>query len=99
MRVDTRFWLAGEYLAELYAMNTDATRTRRFVSDARFSRYVGVARFSLGDALVADAIYDTTDVARGRDAQALIALVPFADVLRRDFTRYAESMRPAPLVL
>jgi hypothetical protein len=99
-RVETYFRLNGDYLSELYGLEIDAARLARFVKAARFSRYVGVIRYLVGDALIADLVVDTTDIARAHPSGAeILAVLPFAPDLRLRLDEYAARSFPHALVL
>ena len=79
LRLKIFFQRSGEYLASLYSLPVDPTRLTAFQRKIALSRYVGVSRWRLGDDLVVDSIWDTTDTLRKEtlETEFLLGLVSF----------------------
>jgi hypothetical protein len=76
LRVDLRFALAGRYLRHLASRQMDRDRLYQFISNASFSRYIGIIRFSVSNEWLADVVVDTTDIRRYDDIPSVLAAVP-----------------------
>jgi hypothetical protein len=65
LRVELRFMLGGDYLAELLSTGfDDPNRVADFVGGASLPRYVGIVRFCIDTDAVLDVVCDTTDIFR-----------------------------------
>jgi hypothetical protein len=65
LRIDLRFMLSGDYLAEILSAGLDdQRRIADFVRQASLPRYVGVVRFCDDNGAIMDAVCDTTDIFR-----------------------------------
>lgn len=58
------FKRSGDYMTELYSLPVDPQRLAAFQRSIALSRYVGISRWRVGDELILDAIWDTTDTLR-----------------------------------
>lgn len=65
LSVDGWFEQNGVYMNRLFRMGTNPKRVASFAQEVRLSRYVGVLRWKIGEAIFADVVCDTTDVPRG----------------------------------
>lgn len=85
-RIEMFFRMNGAYLAELYTLGLDPDRLRPFLKESRFSRYVGVIRYFVGEDLVADVVCDTTDISRTEPRSGeVIGVAAYATNLRAGF--------------
>jgi hypothetical protein len=81
LRVDLRFELGGQYLSELLRLGLEKpSRVGELARTLTLPRYVGLARFSVGDEAFLDVVYDSTDIYRDTllygNIIAIVCLVP-----------------------
>ena len=75
--VEPRFWLGGDYLAELYNRPIAPERIIELATTMLLSRYVGILSWWRGDDWICDVVYDTTDVRRDmRSAPPILGIIP-----------------------
>ncbi len=96
--VQTWFAQNGDYLAGLYRLRAEAGRVEAFATRARLSRYVGVARFYLDDAILADVVCDTTDIHREDLPYGSIVGVFFAIAKHADAAKTYQDFMPKALI-
>lgn len=101
LRVELRFSMEGKYLEALLRGKTlSPERAATFVQGVRLPRYVGVATFTVDGQLVADALFDTTDINRNHPRYAsLIAVVPYAEAMRENFLELVKQNAPERVVV
>jgi len=81
---DLKIVLSGEYTEEVLTRSSiDRARRVDFVSNAFFSRYVGVVSFRSREGWLADFIYDGTEVQRDERTHAPILAVLLAEASAR----------------
>lgn len=74
LSVEMRFALAGDYLRDIHALGLGQGRAAAIVKTCELSRYVGVLRFRIKDAPLADILLDTTDIRRPGEDSHVIAI-------------------------
>ncbi len=90
MTMEMFFAHAGTYSASLLHNNLDSARLLRFLMKVAFSRYVGIARFSIDGVLLLDSLWDTTDrIASGTFLQHLVGFVTYAEPARASIDEMA----------
>jgi hypothetical protein len=95
LRVDLRFMLSGDYLAELLSAGLeDQRRVADFVRGASLPRYVGVVRFYIDSGAVMDVVCDTTDIFRDAPKYgSFLALFAFTTAYQEQLDKYAKHIR------
>ncbi len=95
LRVDMRFMLGGDYLAELLSAGLDdRARVANFVREASLPRYVGVVRFSTDSGAVLDVICDTTDIFREVPKYgSVLRLFAFTTAYQEKLDQYSKHIR------
>jgi hypothetical protein len=95
LRWEPYITLGGTYLATIGDVLRDPDRATTLRSTCHLSRYVGVARFFVGDAWLCDLVMDTTDVKRSLGESApLLAAVTCDAGMAATFRRVIEPMGP-----
>jgi hypothetical protein len=98
VHVQTWFALNGDYLRNLFQLQPDSARLTRFVTRLRPSRYVGIARYFLGDEVLADVICDTTDIHREDRPYSSVIGVFFMNAKHASTGAGYQSMMPGTLL-
>ena len=95
------FMHGGRYQSQLLSLGLeDPTRVEQFVSGVALSRYVGIIRFQLDDAVLVDIVCDTTDISRDYPRRApLLAVLPFIGEHIPTFSQMVSKMAPWALVI
>lgn len=84
--VEVYFDRAGTYTLGLMGLPVDADRIHEMLFHANLSRYIGIARWYIGNTLLCDTVWDTTDTVRDpARANHLIAAVAFDQSIRSIF--------------
>lgn len=97
--VDGWFEQNGDYLTRLLRIGASRARVARFVRALHPSRYIGVLRWTVGDALLADVLCDATDIPRDRDGtyREVLGFFFYSDALPARMQQYA-SMFPRAVI-
>jgi hypothetical protein len=100
IETELRFQLGGSYLSEALAGPLSATRKQALLTQARFSRYVGVIRFSLAGRMILDVLCDTTDIYRVIPRHmAILALIPGDPDLQDGLRSFSERCKFDALIV
>jgi hypothetical protein len=98
LRVELRFMLSGEYIAELLVSKLeDPERVATFAREASLPRYVGIVRFFAGDGAIGDVVCDTTDIYREQPKYgSILTLIPFLTAYEQGFSDFTKRYLPRP---
>jgi hypothetical protein len=100
LRIEMRFMLGGDYLAELCELGADTERVLEFVTENALPRYVGVVRYFVAAGAVGDVVCDSTDIFRASPKYgSILALVPLVDSAVAEFASYAAKILRTPTSL
>ncbi len=96
LNVEVFFAQGGRYQRDILANGLGAAeRIEAFLAGTMLSRYVGIIRFQLGDAALADVVCDTTDIRRDHPLRApVLAVFPFSAKHVEPFRNFLEKLAP-----